>query len=240
MQCHLDLHKFLSKKIILDDENSNHYDTAMKFYEQNIQSDTVIRYNKIRNFLISDIELQYNNDKRSIDNPTHNIGEIVEGIQKVLTERSEQYANNITEYDKIIKYKEEMTEQQAKIEMETETEKYKNSYYDIEINGGDIIDSIHFESDTLDRNYIISYHIGENTYMSGNINVFIPIALQNDTIKLRVTFINPPEPTDTFIIKSRCYLLNDEDKKIFTTNIINVQNTIYKHGVCNCKSKTLF
>lgn len=96
---------------------------------------------------------------------------------------------------------------------------------------GDIVDNIMCESST-NLNVQLSYYIGGIYYTSNEVKEFVFISAAYHDFKIRITFLEKPNPSDEFEILSRYYLINPQDRELLRKNKVNTENNIYYNGMC--------
>lgn len=96
---------------------------------------------------------------------------------------------------------------------------------------GDIIDNIYFEKSS-NLNIQLTYYIGGIKYTPEELNEFIFISARDHEFKIRITFLERPNPNDEFRILSRYYLINSQDRELLAKNRVITKKTIYNYGMC--------
>lgn len=96
---------------------------------------------------------------------------------------------------------------------------------------GDIVDNINVESST-NLNMQLSYNIGGFNYSYYELKQFVFISSAYHEFKIRITFLEKPNPSDEFEILSRYYLINPQDRELLRKNKVNTENNIYYNGMC--------
>jgi hypothetical protein len=113
-----------------------------------------------------------------------------------------------------------------------EMDKKGNYFYEYSLDrNGDIIDNIRFES-LSNLKVQLSYYIGGIEYSPEEIDKFVVVSAQYHDFKVRITFLEKPNPGDEFKILSRYYLINLQDKGLLSKNRIRTENNIYNYGMC--------
>ncbi len=113
-----------------------------------------------------------------------------------------------------------------------EIDKNGNYFYEYSLDrNGDIVDNIRFES-CSNLNAQLSYYIGGIEYTPEEIDKFVVVSAQYHEFKVRITFLEKPNPGDEFKILSRYYLINSQDRSLLSKSRIKTKNNIYNYGMC--------
>ena len=113
-----------------------------------------------------------------------------------------------------------------------EMDKKGNYFYEYYLDrNGDIIDNIRFES-LSNLKVQLTYNIGGIEHTPEEIDKFVVISAQYHEFKVRITFLENPNPGDEFKILSRYYLINSQDRELLSKSRITTKNNIYNYGMC--------
>jgi hypothetical protein len=93
----------------------------------------------------------------------------------------------------------------------------------------DIVSDFSFES--LNKNARMSLIIGDNEYDYNKIDPFIIVSSQYNEFKFKITFNEKPNINDKIKISYRCYIMNNDDRKLFVKNRIKTKTNIYSNGL---------
>jgi len=106
-----------------------------------------------------------------------------------------------------------------------------NDNYDYEIkNTCHIIDNIHIQSNLKLK---LTFIIGFNEYELNEINEYLFVSARNNKLILRIVFLeNQKDLSEQIIIKSRRYILKNNDKLFLENNTITTLSNIYEKGYC--------
>lgn len=99
---------------------------------------------------------------------------------------------------------------------------------------GDIIDQIEYVSTSI-PNVIITYEIGGFEYTHDEIEEYVFVSSTYNTFMIKITFLQQPNVNDEFMIKSRYYLLQPQDRVFLAKTHITTKNNIYVGSMCGRK-----